>query len=241
MKNLRLTSVLMLAVLMVTSIASCSKSAKLEKAAKEQMEVTLREVARDPSSVNLSNVETVYRDDSLCIIHCDFSAKNGFGNDVTDKCEYIFIRSNGKNYESYSTIDNKEDGVFVTKEQYEKNKKGTIYKTLPYESGLRYLAAIQVNNEGREAGVKDGGEFNIPVPTGTGMWELKSYKDEFGDEDSERYLLLVGNGVFSNSATTNSKMTAILYVDNSNFSFKLIEYNSSVVKSDDFYQYSIKD
>ncbi|MBR8760360.1 hypothetical protein IX308_000472 [Porphyromonas levii] len=52
----------------------------------------------------------------------------------------------------------------------------------------------------------------------------------------------MGSGVFSNSATTNSKMTAILFMDKTyDFSFKLIEYNSSIVKSDDSYEYRIKD
>lgn len=231
----------MLSAMAMSLMTSCSKSAKLEKAAKEQMEATFKEMARDPSSVSLSNIETVYSDDSLCILHCDFSAKNGLGAEVKDKCEYIFISSNGKNYESYMEINKNKEGVFVSPEKYDKEKKGTIYEPLPYEAGLRYLAAIYVNGKGREAGVKDGEEFNIPVPTGTGSWELRAYQDEFGEKGSQKYLLLMGSGVFSNSATTNSRMTAILYMDKDYFSFKLIEYDSSVVKSDDSYRYRIKD
>lgn len=231
----------MLSAMAMSLMTSCSKSAKLEKAAKEQMEATFKEMARDPSSVSLSNIETVYSDDSLCILHCDFSAKNGLGAEVKDKCEYIFISSNGKNYESYMEINKNKEGVFVNPEKYDKEKKGTIYEPLPYEAGLRYLAAIYVNGKGREAGVKDGEEFNIPVPTGTGSWELRAYQDEFGEKGSQKYLLLMGSGVFSNSATTNSRMTAILYMDKDYFSFKLIEYDSSVVKSDDSYRYRIKD
>ena len=231
----------MLSALMLSLITSCSQSAKLEKAAKEQMEATFTELARDPSSVQLSNIETVYSDDSLCILHCDFSAKNGLGAEVKDKCEYIFISSNVKNYESYMEINKNEEGVFVTQEKYDKEKKGTIYESLPYEAGLRYLAAIYVNGKGREAGVKDGEAFNIPVPTGTGSWELRAYQDEFGEKGSQKYLLLMGSGVFSNSATTNSRMTAILYVDKDEFSFKLIEYDSSVAKNDHSYTYRIKD
>ena len=36
-------------------------------------------------------------------------------------------------------------------------------------------------------------------------------------------------------------MTAFLFIDNDSFSFKLVEYNSSVVKSDDSYSFRIKD
>ena len=229
-------------VLIVLALCSCSQKSKLESMAKEQMEKTFKEMAKNPESVKLSNLETVYSDDSLCIIHVDFSAKNGFGNEVKDRCEYIYISSNGKNYESYQEISKEEDGIFVSQEMYNKEKKGTIYETLDYEPGLRYLAAIYVNGNGREAGNSEGESFSIPVPTGTGSWEMKSYKDEFGEEGASKYLVLMGSGVFSNSATTNSKMSAVLFMDKSgDFSFKLIEYNSSVVKSADLYDYRIKD
>ncbi|MBR8760359.1 hypothetical protein IX308_000471 [Porphyromonas levii] len=77
-------------------VVACSQSSKLESAAKKQMEATFKEMAKDPSSVKLSNMETVFSDDSLCIIHVDFSAKNGLGTEVKDRCEYIYISSNGK-------------------------------------------------------------------------------------------------------------------------------------------------
>ena len=226
-------------VLFVLTLYSCSQKSKLESMAKDQMEKTFKEMAKHPESVKLTNSETIYSDDSLCIIHVDFSAKNGFGNDVKDRCEYIFISSNGKNYESYQKI---EDSIFVSKETYNKEKKGTIYETLNYEQGIRYLAAITVNRNGRVAGNSEGDSFSIPVPTGTGSWEMKSYKDEFGEAGAIKYLSLIGSGVFSNSATTNSEMTAFLFIDKTGeFSFKFIEYNSSVVKSNDSYDYRIKD
>ena len=241
MNKTRDLSIWMFVFMLFLAITSCSESAKLENAAKEQMLSTFKEIARDPSSVNVSNVETVYSNDSLCILHCDFSAKNGLGVDIKDKYEYIYIRSCGKSYESYMEIRNNQEGVFVSPEKYDKDKTGTIYEPLSYDEGLRYLAAINVNNKGREAGVKEGDYFNIPVPTGTGSWELNAYQDEFGEKSSNKYLLLYGSGVFSNSATTNSKMTAVLFATKDGFSFRLVEYDSSIVKSDHTYLYRIKD
>ena len=239
MRKLNLITAIVLCVL---ALCSCSQKSKLESMAKDQMEKTFKEMAKDPESVKLSNLETVYSDDSLCIIHVDFAAKNGLGNEIKDRCEYIFISSNGKNYESYQESAKEEDGLFVSQDKYNKEKKGTIYETLDYEPGLRYLAAIYVNGNGREAGNSEGESFSIPVPTGTGSWEMKSYKDELGEEGASKYLVLMGSGVFSNSATTNSKMTAVLFMEKTgDFSFKLIEYSSSVVKSDDSYDYRIKD
>lgn len=222
--------------------SSCSEKAKFESEAKKQMETTFKEMAKDPSSVKLSNIEIVYSDDSLCIIHADFAAKNGLGTEVKNRTEYIFIHSNGKNYEAYQVIDNGNEGIYITEEKYEKEKKGKIYQSLDYNAGTRYLAALYVNGDGREAGNSEYESFSIPVPTGTGSWDLKSYQDEFGEVGAGKYLVLMGNGIFSNSATTNSKLTAILFVDKDfDFSFKLVEYNSSVVKSDDSYDFKIKD
>ena len=229
-------------VLIVLALCSCSQKSKLESMAKEQMEKTFKEMAKDPESLKFSNLETVYSDDSLCIIHVLISVKNNFGKKFKGRCEYIYISSNGKNYESYKLISIEEDGIFVSQDKYNKKKKGTIYETLDYEHGLRYLAAIYVNGNGREAGNSEGESFSIPVPTGTGSWEMKSYKDEFGEEGASKYLVLMGSGVFSNSATTNSKMSAVLFMDKTgDFSFRLIEYNSCRVESDDLYDYRIKD
>lgn len=233
--------VLPIVVLLSYFMMSCSQSSRFESAAKQQMETTFKEIAKDPTSVKIANIETVYSDDSLCILHSDFTAKNGFGNEVTERYEYVYLRSNGKNYEGHQEIKDEEDGIYVGLEKYNKDKKGNIYENLSYEEGLRYLAAVFLNESGREAGVRDGESFLIPVPTGTGAWQLKSYKDEFGEEGSNKYLVLTGRGVFSNSATTNSNMTAFLFIDNDSFSFKLVEYNSSVVKSDDSYSFRIKD
>ena len=230
----------LLVIMTLSFITSCSRTTKFEKMAKEQMEATFKRIAKHPSSVKLLDIETVYCDDSLCIIHCDFSAKNDLGADVTDKYEYILISSNGKNYESYMEINHDEDCVFVSPDEYKKNKKGTIYERLSYKTGLRYLAALYVNSTGEEVGVKSEEIINIPVPTGTGSWELGAYIDEFGEKGSQKYLLLTGSGVYSNSATTDSRMTAILFIDKDYFSFRLLDDDSGIIKTSGSYKYRIK-
>ena len=105
-----------------------------------------------------------------------------------------------------------------------------------------YYQCFHINKHGNEIGSKDKQYFSIPVPTGTGLWKLNSYKNTFGEDDDEKYLSLEGAGIFSNSATTNSRMTALLFIDKDyNFSFRLIEYDSHIVKTDDIYNYKIKD
>ena len=222
------------------AMTACSKASKLESKAYEQMELTIKEMAMDAKSVSFMDEETVYSDDSLCIIHANMKAKNGLGIEITQKLEYIYINSNGKNYESFSTL-SQNNGVYATKEDYDKNKKGEIYEKLPYEAGMRYLATLKVVDEGREVGVKEPGLISIPVSTGTGYWGLNNFSDDFGEKSAEKYIALKGKGVFSNSATTRSEMSACLFADGNLFSFKFVEYNFSTVTSEDKFKFKIKD
>lgn len=214
----------------------------MESTARKQMETTLKEVAKDPASVKVSNVETKFANDSLCILNADFTAKNALGEEVRERCEYVYVSSNGKQYEAYQEISSNDDCVFQTEEQYNKDKKGKIYESLPYADGLRYLSVVFVNTNGREAGVKEGNHFSIPVPTGTGAWQLNSSMDEFGEKGNAKYLYLVGKGNFSNSAATGEELTAVLFVEKSElFAVRLLEYDSNIVKNDGFYDCKIKD
>lgn len=77
-----------------------------------------------------------------------------------------------------------------------------------------------------------------------GAWTVKYYVDEFNDPTSQKYITteLLLNGTFSNTATTNSKLTAKILVDSVFISFILYEYGSQQVKSgiSDEYRISIK-
>lgn len=233
---------LLFILLLSVVIVSC-QSSKLKSEAQTQMELTLKEAATDPTSVKLSNAEVVYNDDSLCIIHVDCAGKNGLGNEMNSKIEYVMLRNNDKFYEAFQQLTSEVEGVYMTEENFEKNKKGHIYEKLSYESALFYLAAVFVNSQGREAGVKDGEPFAIPVPTGTGLWQIVTVRDEFGEKTSDKYLLLQGTGVFSNSATTNSRLLVGMYVMGSDDSvcFLLGEYGTNVVKTSDTYDVHAKD
>ena len=230
-------------LLLCITMVSC-QSSKLKSEAQKQMVLTLKEAAKDPSSMKLSNMEVVYNDDSLCIIHVDYTGKNGLGNEISSKMEYVMLSYKDKYYEGFQELNsNNDEKVYCTKEEFEKNKKGQIYEKLSYESALYYLAAVFINTQGREAGVKDGESFSIPVPTGTGSWQIGTFTDEFGQKTNDNFLFLEGSGVFSNSATTNSRLLAAIYVTGSDddVSILLGEYGSSIVKTSDTYDVHVKD
>ncbi|MFR9496233.1 MAG: hypothetical protein SNG69_02210 [Rikenellaceae bacterium] len=223
---------LLLILFLATLTISCNNSRKVTSDAKNAMKATMLEVVKNPKDAKIEDVTKMYANNSLCILHFTLTAKNGFGNDVTSKMEYVYILDNSKTYEAYHKIDN--DAIFNSELELDKIKKGQIYENLDYDGAIRYLSATFVNNQGRAVGDKVGDvEVNISIPTKTGNWELKNYSDSFGEKTDDNYLILMGKGVFSNSATLNSNLTAILFVDNDSYSFRLFEYGSSPVKDDD--------
>ena len=228
MRNLTL-SIVPLTVLLLTA---CTQSQKTSSEAKTSMTSLVKELAKNPESVKIDNVDAIYQNDSLTILRFDFTAKNGLGIETTDRMEYVYLIQGDKKYETLHELD--EDSIYIDNSTWEKTRKGSIYENLDYDNAIRYLAAININKKGRVVGDKSREQdVVIEVPTGTGLWELRSYKDSFGEETNDRYLVLTGEGVFSNSATTNSELKVVFFVDKDSFSFRLFEYGSFPVKDDD--------
>lgn len=105
-------------------MSACSTN--LESIAKKQMEKTMNELAKDPSSIQISNVETVFSNDSICILHFKFSGKNGFGGFSSNNIEYIYLIRNrdGKKtrHESLIKLDEKESILNQAKKDYQEKK-----------------------------------------------------------------------------------------------------------------------
>jgi|WetSurMetagenome_2_1015567.scaffolds.fasta_scaffold567202_1 hypothetical protein len=71
-----------------------------------------------------------------------------------------------------------------------------------------------------------GSANNYPAPS---IWSVRYYVDEFGDPTSRSYIYSGKiSGVFSNSATTNSRLIADILIDRSDkISFQLYEYGGN--------------
>lgn len=219
---------------------SCSKVSQMKENSKNAFVSMVNEMVKDPSSLKIDNITYVFASDSLAIIHADVTAKNGLGIENTQKYEYIYINRDSLNYEGFHSKSS--DSIYLSKETYEEIRKGTIYESLPYENGIYYLAALYINSYGRVVGDKaNKSEVNLMLPTKTGYWSLNYNLNEFGERTDERYLTLVGRGLFSNSATTNSNMYAILFITRNNYLIRLIEYGSHVVKDDCAGTFRVKD
>ena len=228
-------------ILLMVIFFACSKEDKTRKEAEEQLPKTLSEWVNDPTSMKTSDIQTMYSNDSLTILHTNVVAKNGFGNEVTNRIEYIFLKTNGETYDAVKPLD--EDSIYQDEETWAKKRKDEIYEKLDYGNAVAYRAISYINAVGRNINDKfEEKTVNLPVPTNTGRWELQATTDKFGDKTDNKYLSLIGNGEFSNSATSNSKLSAIIFVLKNTICIRLLEYGSHTAKDDDApYKVRIKD
>lgn len=226
---------------MVVILFACSKEDKTRKEAEGQFLKTLSEWINDPTSMKTSGIQTMYSNDSLTILHANVSAKNGFGNEVTNRIEYIFLKTKDNTYDAIKPLD--EDSIYQDEETWTKKRKGEIYEKLDYGNAIAYRAISYINAVGRNINDKfEENAVNLPVPTHTGRWELQATTDSFGEKTNNKYLSLIGNGEFSNSATSNSKLSAIIFVLKNTICLRLLEYGSHTAKDDDApYKVRIKD
>ena len=90
-------------------------SSDLENTAKKQMEKTMHELAKDPESVKISDIKTVFSDDSLCILDFKVTAKNRLGGVESSMFEYVYRTRhvNGEKEIHESWLDLKEKGSLM--------------------------------------------------------------------------------------------------------------------------------
>lgn len=154
--------------------------------------------------------------------------------------EYIYIISGENKYEAYQEL--KADSIFQDMETFERSKNSGFLEGFSYDEAIYYRAAMLANSIGRVVGDKAREQdVFISMPTGTGLWTLCEYENEFGDKTGQHYLVISGKGHFSNSATTGSLATICIFVDINDVTFRLIEYNDYIVKDDEKCYMKIKD
>lgn len=75
------------------------------------------------------------------------------------------------------------------------------------------------------------------------QWEMRYYLDEFGNQTDRPYVINRTNfsGTFSNSATTDAKLKAAVYVEQNMVSISLLEYGDNLVHGyySDGHQYEV--
>lgn len=234
-------------IAVIISLSSCTHKSAFEKKAIKQLHETMDEKFSQWAETNISDVQTKWCDDSLCIVHFLHSAKNTSDDyEVGDRIEYVLLKSGDKEYELVHPV--RPDSVFVNPVTYIEEKKNKIYESLQWTSGLHYFATLAMNKIGREVGDKEWKGVDLPVRTGTGEWQI--VKDENASEDgkmvSSLRLQLEGRGKYQDELTYDGNLTATLQLRaGDRVKFILKEDGSQVVKplleGYEAYKYSVTD
>lgn len=162
--------------LLVLTVVSCSRTSKIQSEAEVSLRQFINEAASSGldvyykfDSVVVDKIETKFTDDSLCILNAIVTGYNGSRYPFTSKFEYIYLVSRDKAYETVllEGINN----VFIEREEYEKNKKSTMFETLSYNQALRHISIIKIITGGRTVGNVEGNTDEIPMILNTGLWD----------------------------------------------------------------------
>lgn len=197
------------------------------KEAKFQVEKDLADFknSEDGKKSELTPWKTIYSSDTLCILRSSVTGKNALNVDATNQIEYLYLKYNNKIY--HCAIDlTTTDSVYISRENADKLKKGSISEDFSYEQILLWRAIRYFNWNFAE---KDG-FVKIPLPLRAVEWELETYVDEYGEKTNDKFISIYGFGTFDNSATTYSDLLVCLIVDKEKAKICLFEYNSILVK-----------
>lgn len=136
----------MLLAVVAVVLVSCNKASSFEKQAKKQMEITLKEMAKNPETFQINNVETKFCNDSTCVLHVKTKGQNGFGGWSTSNLEYIYVKSSCNTYECVTDLEEEKTVYNMVKDLYEEYRK-------PENNGL--LKMKMLNGKGWENETKE--------------------------------------------------------------------------------------
>ena len=110
-------------VISVVSLSSCNsfedKAKKsLENKAKEQLHVTMKELARNPETYKIENEKVIFSSDSMCTISFVGSGQNGLGRYSTSRMEYTIVKCKDDKYcETLLNMENQFERMLSIKEE----------------------------------------------------------------------------------------------------------------------------
>ena len=120
MKNVLMFMAIMIAVVSLSSCNSFEDKAKksLENKAKEQLHVTMKELARNPETYKIENEKVIFSSDSMCTISFVGSGQNGLGRYSTSRMEYTIVKCKDDKYcETLLNMENQFERMLSIKEE----------------------------------------------------------------------------------------------------------------------------
>lgn len=80
-----------------------NKTDGYEKLAQEHLENVVKKVAKNPDTYKITDVETAYKQDSICIIRFNGRGENSFGGSSVSRYEFVMI-STQQNTDEQTTL-----------------------------------------------------------------------------------------------------------------------------------------
>lgn len=244
MKELKFLLFISAAFILMALTSSCKESVSEQennKAIEELVEEAKLAATKLVASFNSSmgkdeykvfDSEAVYSSDSLCILHL----KVGNNEQAATNNEYCYLSYKQKRYELLTMPGT----VFMSEDEYKKSNNDKSYDETIFRKAVE-----EINRSGKLVGdpLFKQLEDKIVLTNEMGNWDIADYVDDFGDKDGGHFLALIGSGVFSNTATTNSPLNVVLSFDarRNVFWFKLLEYNDKLIKDKNIYNFKMKD
>ncbi|MBR2369771.1 MAG: hypothetical protein IKA83_06405 [Paludibacteraceae bacterium] len=136
--------------LFICFMASCSS---IQNDAEKQLRNTIQELARNPETFKILELETVYKSpsDSLIVMSFTGRGQNGFGGyNVTRYEYYYFISKDGSRYEQLVNLEEEKSESFnYWTKRYFENCPDSLY-----DKTIRGVAGIRTIFHGREIETK---------------------------------------------------------------------------------------
>lgn len=226
-------SLLLLSILSIWCSCGKLQQPKLEDNAIAQMKTSIISWDNQSADPVFSNLNIVFQNDSLCVIHYDVMITNNRGQQRTYQQEYIYLESGGYDYECIIGS----NFVFMGESEYDRVKKGKIYEKLPYKEGLVYRLIKNIRYSGRNLTDPEAGIL-VKNPMGIGDWDVKDVVDKFGNPTGEKYLSLRSMGHYDMPSVKNNDLEVFLSIrkDGGKYlSFKKSRYTEIYVTEPDIY------
>lgn len=150
---MRKVLLIMFATIATACVCSCSDG--LESKAKEQMEKTMRELAKNPDALKIEDVKTILNNDSVTVLSFRTHGQNGFGGYSTSKLEYCYVKNNKRDgsveyHECIVDLDDIED-----EEQPHPVSIKSLLKEYKNSKDEKFLKLCKEKNLTPEEGAKD--------------------------------------------------------------------------------------
>ena len=159
-----------IATLTTAFLLSCNNtipSNEFELLTKENLNKSVEEYFQNAEKAEIYNLQTMFSNDSLCILHFDIRNKENNGDYPKGSFEYVFLSQDGKLYYSINNARDK-DFVYFAEEKLDSIQKIRKYTNLDYPNSLLQQSVENIIFRGNVVNEKEV-SFSLKTPSEYGI------------------------------------------------------------------------